>query len=141
MKAYAKVRTGWTNLLFAFFESGTPSENEAAAKVEAMLGKHPGAIASVSVECAGAMADYPIIGEFPIYVPTVREERGQLTARQRELLLCACRVGGMRAGPGPLLRTANVMLKRDLIEAAGGQWVATIEGRAAVGVSSESEAA
>jgi hypothetical protein len=141
VEAYAKVRIGWTHLLFAFFNPGTPSEDEAAAKVEAMLDEHPSAVASVSVECAGAMAGYPVIGEFPIGAPTVREERGQLTGRQRELLLCSCRDGGMRAGLGPLLRTANVMLKRGLIEVVGGQWVATLEGRAAVGASVETKEA
>lgn len=64
-RVYAKVRRGWNHVYLGFFFAGTVQEDKVALEVDATLNRHQDAIASVSERCTGAMADFPVIGEFP----------------------------------------------------------------------------
>jgi hypothetical protein len=99
MRAYVKVCLGLQFLLdlravpcLWFFEPGTKQEDAVAQEIAVALEQYPDAVASVSVECHGAMGAYPVIGEFPMlgFTEPGSEARGQtvpLSKRQREVLV------------------------------------------------------
>lgn len=64
-RVYAKVRRGWDLIYLGFFLPGTVQEDAVALEVDAALNRHQDGVASVSERCLGAMADFPVIGEFP----------------------------------------------------------------------------
>lgn len=137
MRQYAKVCEGFDLLYLGFFRPNTEQENKVAAEIQEVLSKNDNATASVSAECTGALADLPVIGEFPLIdfnAPTVREVNRQLTEKQMELLREACGDGGALIQRGQVTRAANALLKREWIEVCGERWVATKAGRERAGV-------
>lgn len=87
-RVYAKVRRGWYHVYLGFFFAGTVQEDKVALEVDAMLNRYPDAVASVSEQCHGAMAEFPVIGEFPIIslAPPVLVKPTEFSPVQRRML-------------------------------------------------------
>jgi hypothetical protein len=131
MRAYVKVCLGLQFLLdlratpcLWFFEPGTKQEDAVAQEIAVALEQYPDAVASVSVECHGAMGAYPVIGEFPMLGFTeprseVRERPVVLSRRQREVLASMVDGASMCFVYRDKL-VGKALLKRGLVEPVAG---------------------
>jgi hypothetical protein len=127
--AYAKVCLGLQLLLDAkavphvwFFEPSTGQEDLVAAEIAAVATRYPGARASVSVECGGALRDLPVIGEFPMFMLSApRPPRAApMTITDAMLVaLLTMRDGAPRQYTYHEIATARALVRRGLAERRG----------------------
>jgi len=141
MRCYAKVRLGWEMIYLGFFWKNSAQEDAVALDIEKVLKANPGAVASVSEECTGALADLLVIGEFPIVnlsLPVTYVKPTPFTDVQRRILE-SMRNGEPRRLVYKEILSGRALVAKGLAEHAGGrperEWwlMITDAGRAKLG--------
>lgn len=119
-RVYAKVRRGWNLVYLGFFFPGTAQEDQVALEVDGVLNRYQDAVASVSVECFGALRDLPVIGEFPMLslsAPKEPKEASPLPVSGVMLAaLLSMRDGSARQFTYREINTARALVRRGLAE-------------------------